>query len=92
MSCEEATSIENMQSNLSIDIPKENCQREEIPADEIITDEEKEKSNGEEEHDEGYLLVVSVRQIGFSMKLYNSYKDCPTIVVNVLSKTSTSCS
>lgn len=53
MSCEEATSIENMQSNLSIDIPKENCQREEIPADEIITDEEKEKSNGEEEHDEG---------------------------------------
>ncbi|KAH0765612.1 hypothetical protein KY285_001483 [Solanum tuberosum] len=92
MAGELATSIESMQSNCSMDIPKENCQRGEIRADEMIPDVERGKSNGKEEHDEGDLLVESVTQIAFSMKLCCPCKDCSTIVVDELKdilKTST---
>ncbi|KAK4351494.1 hypothetical protein RND71_030807 [Anisodus tanguticus] len=58
-----------------------------IPTSEMTTDEmirvvEHEKSNGGVEHDADIVVVVSVLQIAFSMKLYDPCNDFSTIVVD----------
>ncbi|KAH0691027.1 hypothetical protein KY289_018385 [Solanum tuberosum] len=74
-----ATSIENIAVQFFNGHPQENCQRGEIPVDEVIPDVECEKSYWGEEHDEGVLLVASVTEIAFSMKFC---QGCSNIVMD----------